>query len=177
MNANDFKLIIRKIVAEELASNETFKTVLREEIRRQFPKMFASVISETIANTKLTDVPESLDTPSVFAPTPASKPTPKKPVKYSNNPILNQVLNETVGGVPSESTMNVGLGSPMTMNESAMPPTIETMKQKEIGIYKDYRQLLKKVESNKSPGAAFGGMASGPLSIEPGITRTYETID
>lgn len=181
MNATEFRQIVKKIVAEEISSNPTFKAVLREEIRKQFPTLFAAVISETFANTKLKPPVADFDSPIEELQVPVKPPvqTAKKPVKYSNNPVLNRVLNETVGGVPSESTMNVGLSSPLGNSPSSMPPINEVaiQQQKTLGIYKDYRSLLKKVDQMKSGAKSFGGGSIGPLSIDPGIPTSYDPID
>ena len=77
------------------------KTAVRQELNESLPKIIAEMFAST-PNTGPTDpvelVKEVLKTEQRVSP--KKRKTPTK--RYSKNEALNQVLNETVGGIPSE---------------------------------------------------------------------------
>ena len=52
----------------------------------------------------------------------------------------------------------------------------ETKAQAELGVFKDYRKLMKAVDVRKKQGP-FGGGSIGGLSIEGGVPNDFSTID
>lgn len=78
----------------------------------------------------------------------------KKFVKYTNNPVLNQILNETTGGVPQEGGLAgiMGSGEPSVvdkLNESVIEKAPEPVKAVAQAVTRDYRALLKVVDKKR----------------------------
>ena len=85
MNSKDFIQALRKVIREEVRS------AVREEL---------SIIGETISESRNTNLRNTTVKQSVIASKPANnKPQYKTALKkpYVNNPMLNDILNETVG--------------------------------------------------------------------------------
>ena len=181
MNAKQFKELIRAVV--------------REELQNTLPQMIAEATQKNIA-------PKKDDNDKFFqelqkevfgyaaegAPRAAKL---KEPKKYTNNPLLNQVLNETEGGVlpdPEYGMMNVpqpnfkqpaqkvNIQQPTTSSPTTPLLNETTKAQAQLGVFKDYRKLMKAVDNKKKQGA-FGGGAIGGLSIEGGVPTDFSTID
>ena len=79
------------------------------------------------------------------APAPVAQPQKM----YSKNPLLNQVLNETTGGVPNESTMQSSVDilqqlTPQQLNENKEVAAVAN------ALKKDYRSLLKAMDKKVS---------------------------
>ena len=86
--------------------------------------------------------------------------TPKKVVKYTSNPILNEILNETQGGIPREGEM-VGLlgngfgnlnGSEQINEVKAPDNAPKEVKSVYQAMNKDYRSLMKAVDKKRNKG-------------------------
>ena len=83
------------------------------------------------------------------------KPT-KKFVKYTSNPMLNDILNQTTGGVPQEGSMvsmmgGYGNSTQEVITETKVPENAPApVKGVYSAINRDYRALLKAVDSKKS---------------------------
>ena len=83
------------------------------------------------------------------------KPT-KKFVKYTSNPMLNDILNQTTGGVPQEGSMvsmmgGYGGSTQEVITETKVPENAPApVKGVYSAINRDYRALLKAVDSKKS---------------------------
>lgn len=184
MNAKQFKELIRAVVREELQNtlpqliseintknavskkdnNEKFFEDLQKEV---FGSQYPSVVGEPRA------------------------PKAKEPKKYTNNPLLNQVLNETEGGVlpdpeygmqqipqPNFRQQPHKFAVQQPVAPAAEPAILnETTKaQAQLGVFKDYRKFMKAVDAKKKQGM-FGGGAIGGLSIEGGVPTDFSTID
>lgn len=97
---------------------------------------------------------------------------PKEVKKYTNNPILNEILNQTVVKIPSEGSM-VGLDSTfksqafagMQINEAVDVPEPVAPVTEEQGkvmnvLKRDFRSLMKAVDKKKQSGSIGSGMVS-----------------
>jgi hypothetical protein len=78
----------------------------------------------------------------------------KKFVKYTSNPVLNQILNETTGGVPQEGGLAsiMGSGEPSVVDkltESVTEHAPEPVKAVAQAVTRDYRSLLKAVDKKR----------------------------
>jgi hypothetical protein len=93
-------------------------------------------------------------------PEPVKQQTPKKVVKYTSNPILNEILNETQGGVPRDGEMVglIGDGFGGTVGREQInevkapenaPKEVKTVYQ---AMNKDYRSLMKAVDKKRNKG-------------------------
>lgn len=182
MKAEQFKQLIRAIV--------------QEEIKKSLPTLVPQIVAEALAgktvkpklietNNDNEDFFESLKQEMSGTPVPvASKP--KQTKKFTNNPLLNQVLNETEGGVPQDVSYGTQMQRPNFTKQGAQPLNIqpqaspilneETKAQAEIGAFKDYRKLMKAIDVKKKQGAFSGGSIGG-LSIDGGVPTDFNTID
>jgi hypothetical protein len=80
MNSKDFIQALRKVIREEVS------VAVRNELNQ-----FNSVITES----KKKEVSKYTD--SINPTKPAQRPQPNQPKQYVSNPMLNDILNETVG--------------------------------------------------------------------------------
>lgn len=188
MNAQKFKQFIKQIV--------------REELQKALPEMVSKVLSENKVNQVQSD-PEYDSADSFFnelkkelggAPL-VTKQKPKETRKFSNNPVLNQILNETQGGVPKETLpphLNEMFMKPerqalnivdnttkkknpvpafeqeaITTNVSPALLTEETKAQAQLGVFKDYRKLMKAMDKKKNSGFGGGSAVSMDGNINP----------
>jgi hypothetical protein len=87
---------------------------------------------------------------------------PKKFVRYTSNDVLNQILNETKGGVPregqyvglSEGFSNIG-GDNSIINEAVAPVKAPENAPAEVkGVYqamtRDYSKLMKAIDKKRN---------------------------
>ena len=93
---------------------EIIRTVVREEINDSLPQYLMEVLAERItAQPVITEQKEpTIPTaprkkPSVAFEAPIKQAPVQAPRTFSSNPIFNQVLNETVGGIPDENSVSV----------------------------------------------------------------------
>jgi len=155
MKTDALKEIIRKIVQQEV------KAVLKNELRTCLAEILLtqdgkkSQLKET-SSTKMQDLIEQEQVEE--QPT----PVPKKFVKYSNNDVLNQVLNETTGGVPREGQY-VGLsegfnpigGNVSVISDTESPVQVPEVAPKEVkSVYqamtRDYSKLMKAIDKKRN---------------------------
>jgi len=179
MKAEQFKQLVRAIVQEEI----------KKSLPTLVPQIVAEALSGKQGKSKLTednndDFFENLKNEMGGTPVPIA-PKPKQQKKFTSNPLLNQVLNETEGGVPQDVSFgsqiqqpNFKQGTlPLNIQSPASPVLNEATKaQAELGVFKDYRKLMKAVDAKKKQGA-FGGGSIGGLSIEGGVPNDFTTID
>lgn len=78
---------------EELVS--IIRGVVREEVERALPNLLVEILASKVAGQ---EVVTERAVPAPRRQTPVVKPQKQ----FSSNPILNQVLNETQGGVPGD---------------------------------------------------------------------------
>ena len=158
MKSNELKEIIRSIIKEEL--DKTLPTLI--------PKILSEVLSGRQSSTIQSNQP-IVSTKTVVK---ESVQKPKEIKKYSSNPILNEILNQTVVKIPNEGSM-AGLDSSfksqafagMQMNESVetqqpvAPVTEEQGKVMNV-LNRDFRSLMKAVDKKKQTGSLGSGMVS-----------------
>ena len=142
MKAEVLKEYIKKIVQQEV------RNVLKKELREHLNEIINGKGSSTESKTT-NIVEENIETVE------EESPKPKKFVKYTKNELLNQILNETTGGVPKEGSM-VGLsesfsnGPSATLNEVKVPDNA-TKEQKTVfdAMTRDYSKLMKAIDKKK----------------------------
>lgn len=131
---------------------EIIRTLVKEEVHNTLPQLLMEVLAEKLTGQevlteKASEAPKrkvnvGLEAPIKQAPAQAPK-------MFTKNPILNQVLNETIGGVPQEK------------EESAAPSTLDVIKtlprevlaeNKEVAavanaLTRDYSKLIKAADA------------------------------
>ena len=149
---------------------EIIRSVVKEELQKSLPTLIPNILSEILTGQNKNVVSEKLETPKVSQkPSENIQPAKKTFKKYTNNEALNAVLNETVGGVPSEGSY-VGLMGALrseslggaNINESVQIPQQITPVNEEQAkvlnvINRDFRKLLKAVDKKKTSGLGGGG--------------------
>lgn len=154
MKIEALKEYIRKTVQQEV------RNVLKEELKYQLTEILlgnqVQNLSKSVSKESFIDKSESL----IEEETLPEPPKPKKHVKYTSNPVLNEILNQTQGGVPQEGQMigligdgfggNVGREQ---INEVKAPENApEPVKTVYQAMNKDYRSLMKAVDKKRNKG-------------------------
>ena len=148
---------------------EIIRSVIREELDKTLPTLIPKVLTEILSGKDSTIVASTVQTKNVVK---ESVQKPKEIKKYSSNPILNDVLNQTVVKIPNEGSM-VGLDSSfksqafagMQMNESVEePPPVAPVTEEQGKVMnvlnRDFRSLMKAVDKKKQTGSIGSGMVS-----------------
>lgn len=144
MKKNELVDIIRTLVKEEV--NNALPQLLMEVLAERLSDNSAAIL-ENRTTTKQQPVKSKVE---VFVEEPSVPALVAQPQKmYSKNPILNQVLNETTGGVPSEATMQSSVDilqqlTPQQLNENKEVAAVAN------ALKKDYRSLLKAMDKKIS---------------------------
>lgn len=138
---------------------EIIKTVVREEIDKSLPQYLMEVLAHRIVENSSNSMPIVEQTQQVIQKTPRKQPSvsfeaPIKqvpvqaPKNFTSNPILNQVLNETVGGIPLEETVT----APSAIDTLKGLPKEVLAENKEVAavanaMTRDYSKLLKAIDA------------------------------
>lgn len=143
MKKNELVDIIRTIVKEEV--NEALPQLLMEVLAEKITKNSESILESTKSakpiSTKKPNFNVGLDEPVKKQPLQAPK-------VFTKNPILNQVLNETIGGVPVEEEAS----APSAIDVIKTLPKEALNENKEVAavanaLTRDYSKLLKAVDA------------------------------
>jgi len=134
---------------------EIIRTVVREEINNSLPQYLMEVLAEritaqpVITEQKEPTIPvEPRKKPSVSFEAPIKKAPVQAPRTFSSNPIFNQILNETVGGVPDESSVSV----PSAIDTIKNLPKEVLAENKDVAavanaMTRDYSKLMRAIDS------------------------------
>lgn len=156
MKTNELKSIIRGIIQEEL------KTIL--------PTMIPQILTEILSNNVKSNIRENSKVENNIESITESQPV-KSFKKYTNNEMLNKVLNETVGGLPKEGSF-VGYSNPLVktegissfesrLNESIEQVPVNKEQSKVMNlINRDFRSLMKAVDKKKKEGNIPSGIVT-----------------
>lgn len=143
MKKNELVDIIRTIVKEEVneALPQLLMEVLAEKITKNSEAILESTKSSKPISTKKPNFNVGLDEPVKKQPVQAPK-------VFTKNPILNQILNETVGGVPVEEEVT----TPSAIDMIKTLPKEALNENKEVAavanaLTRDYSKLLKAVDA------------------------------
>jgi len=144
MKKNELVDIIRTLVKEEV--NNALPQLLMEVLAEKLSENSAAIL-ENRAATIQQSVKSKVEVFMEQSSAPAPVAQPQK--MYSKNPLLNQVLNETTGGVPNESTMQSSVDilqqlTPQQLNENKEVAAVAN------ALKKDYRSLLKAMDKKVS---------------------------
>lgn len=145
MKIDVLKDYIKKTVQQEV------KNVLREELKTQL----AEILLGNSGKSKQADYLEKSES-IVEEAVNVSTQKPKKAVKYTSNPVLNDILNETTGGVPQEGGMVSMMGgygdtTREVITETKAPENSpEPVKSVYSAMNRDYRSLMKAVDKKRS---------------------------
>lgn len=153
MKIEVLKEFIKKTVQQEVRS------VIQSELKLQLAEIFSKEVVQPKKNTQESDLEsqilkelESFENTDVIEE--EVKPS-KKFVKYTNNPLLNDILNQTTGGVPQEGGMvsmmgGFNSGGSQVITETKAPENApEPVKSVYSAMNRDYRSLMKAVNKKR----------------------------
>lgn len=134
---------------------EIIRTLVKEEVNNALPQLLMEVLAEkmvensnSLLENKRTEpvAQPPRRSPSVSFDAPVKQPPVQAPRTFSTNPILNQVLNETVGGIPLEEA-----SAPTAIDALKSLPKEVLSENKEVAavasaMTRDYSQLLKVID-------------------------------
>ena len=154
MKIDVLKEYIRKTVQEEI------RNVLKEELKYQLTEILlggnnTAPLKKSVDKSFIDESEDKLEEQSV-----QEEPAPKKMVKYTSNPVLNEILNQTKGGVPRDGEMvgliGDGFGGTVgreQINEVKAPENApKEVKNVYQAMNKDYRSLMKAVDKKRNKG-------------------------
>ena len=153
MKIEVLKEFIKKTVQQEV------RNVIQSEIKLQLAEIFSKEAVQTKKKSADSDLEqqilkelETMEESSVIEE--EVKPA-KKFVKYTNNPMLNDILNQTTGGVPQEGGMvgmmgGYGGATSQVITETKAPENApEPVKSVYSAMTRDYRSLMKAVNKKR----------------------------
>lgn len=128
------------------------RTIVREEVERSLPNVLVEILASKVAEG------QEVVTERRVAQAPVRKPVAAPQRKFSTNPILNQILNETQGGVPSDpeaemvsAEMPVPGAQVSILDKMRTIPQSQLNENKEVaGVFnvlkKDFRQVVRAMD-------------------------------
>ena len=139
---------------------EIVRTVVREEINNALPQYLMEVLAERITAQPIIveeKIPVQVSAPrknsSVTFEAPLKKAPVQAPRTFSSNPIFNQILNETVGGIPDENSASV----PSVIDTIKNMPKEVLAENKDIAavanaMTRDYSELMRAMDAKAKSG-------------------------
>ena len=153
MKIDILKEFIKKTVQQEVRS------VVQSELKLQLAEIFSKEVIQSkkkSSNSELEQqILKELDVMNESDVVEEQVKPTKKFVKYTNNPMLNDILNQTTGGVPQEGSMvsmmgGYGGGTQEVITETKVPENApEPVKSVYNAINRDYRSLMQAVNKKK----------------------------
>ena len=154
MKIEILKEYIKKTVQQEV------QRVVQSELKLRLSEIFSREVIQSKKKSSDSDLEQQilkeLDTMNESVVADEQVKPPKKFVKYTNNPMLNDILNQTTGGVPQEGSM-VGMiggygggGSDQIITETKVPENAsEPVKSVYSAVNRDYRSLMAAVNKKR----------------------------
>jgi RecA/RadA recombinase len=153
MKIEVLKEFIKKTVQQEV------RNVIQSEIKLQLAEIFSKEVGQTKKKSSEPDLEQQilkeLETMGDVQVIEEEVKPVKKFVKYTNNPMLNDILNQTTGGVPQEGGLvsmmgGLGGGSTQVITEAKAPENApEPVKSVYSAMNRDYRSLMKAVNKKR----------------------------
>ena len=124
------------------------RTAVRQELTESLPKIVSEVLNQPVQPTE-TD-PVELTKALLKNETSVPRIKKKKPqTRYSKNEALNQVLNETVGGIPSDGPRVDG-GEPQMTDLNGQTVDVEALPDHvSNALTRNYSDVLKLVDKKR----------------------------
>lgn len=154
MKIEVLKEFIKKTVQQEVRS------VIQAELKLQLSEILSKEVKHSRKKNTDSDLEQQilkeLETMNESSTLTEEVKPAKKFVKYTNNPLLNDILNQTTGGVPQEGGMVSMMGgygggvSQEVITEAKTPENApEPVKSVYSAMNRDYRSLMKAVSKKK----------------------------
>lgn len=135
---------------------EIIRNIVREEVEKSLPKVLVEILAskvndrETISE-RLAPIHRPVSAPPVRKKPLVSFDEDRPPVmsrpevKFSSNPVLNSILNETRGGIPTEQEVE----SASVLDTLDQLPNTAEVQGVAQALTKDYRSLLKAMDKKR----------------------------
>ena len=130
---------------------DIIRTLVKEEVHNALPQLLMEVLAEKLTGQevlteKVVEAPKRKI--NVGLESPIKQASVQPPKMFTKNPVLNQVLNETIGGVPQEEEAS----STSTLDVIKTLPKEVLAENKEVAavanaLTRDYSKLMKAVDS------------------------------
>lgn len=130
---------------------DIIRTLVKEEVHNALPQLLMEVLAEKLTGQevlteKVVEAPKRKINVGLEASIKQASVQPPK--MFTKNPVLNQVLNETIGGVPQEEAAS----STSTLDVIKTLPKEVLAENKEVAavanaLTRDYSKLMKAVDS------------------------------
>lgn len=146
---------------------EIIRAVIKEELEKTLPTLIPKVLTEVLAGKQVNE--PVVQQRSVVKETVQK---PKEIKKYTSNPVLNDILNQTVVKIPKEDSIagidsqfksqsfsGMQLDESIQQTEPTAPVTEEQGKVMNV-INRDFRSLMKAVDKKKQSGSINSGVVS-----------------
>lgn len=140
---------------------EIIRVAVKEEVNNVLPQLLMEVLAERMVESRPSVSESKIPTqppqqfvrrkPAVSLEGPLKMSPVAAPKMYAKDPILNQILNETRGGIPTEDETN----SESAIDQiNSLPPEVLS-ENKDVAavanaLNRDYRSLLKAVDSKRT---------------------------
>lgn len=133
---------------------EIIRTLVKEEVHNALPQLLMEVLAEKMTENS-SAILESKSQASASTRKPnfnvqLEAPVTKQPVQapkiFTKNPVLNQILNETVGGVPQEELTPSAIDTIQTLPKEVLNENKEVAAVANA-LTRDYSKLLKAVDA------------------------------
>lgn len=123
------------------------RTAVKQELRESLPKIVTELLLESDSNTKLD--PLDLAKDALKKESKVARPKPRTEQKrYSSNEALNQVLNETVGGIPAEGPRVIE--EHQTTDLQGQPVDVDALPEHvSHALTRNYSDVLKLVDKKR----------------------------
>ena len=153
MKAKTFENLIRKVVREEIdyalrREIKTLKEDLRDELKPTIVEHTERMVE--VPKTKISGPPNKVLREKIMGSNPAPK-KPTKPLQFTSNNTLNDLLNETAmgdtntesGNAPVSMAQPFSTAAPLPMNTEGMPTEVAD------AVTRDYSGLMKAIDKKK----------------------------
>ena len=136
---------------------EIIRSLVKEEVNNALPQLLMEVLAEKITQNSsalletskpaVAQISQKRPAVSVGLDMPLKQAPVQAPKTFTSNPILNQVLNETVGGIPLEESVS----APSAIDTIQSLPKQVLAENKEVAavanaMTRDYSKLLKAID-------------------------------
>jgi hypothetical protein len=129
---------------------EIIRTLVKEEVNNALPQLLMEVLAEKMVqnSNSLLETKKPTEQPLVTKRAVATPSPVQTPKTFTTNPILNQILNETVGGIPQEESVS----APSAIDALQSLPKQVLAENKEVAavasaMTRDYSTLLKAIDA------------------------------
>lgn len=132
---------------------EIIRTLVKEEVHNALPQLLMEVLAEKMTENS-SAILESKNTATapvrkpnfnVQLDSPIAKQPAQPPKIFTKNPVLNQILNETVGGVPQEASVPSAMDTIQTLPKEVLNENKDVAAVANA-MTRDYSQLMKVID-------------------------------